>query len=372
MKTFFNLIQEIQKPGFCHHCGGCVTFCAAINYGALEMDEDGKPRYADIEKCIECGLCYAICPEIDDLEAETKRQVSWSEPMGRIIETTVLRASDKKTLAKATDGGVVTGLLLHLFDRGRIDGAIVTQQVDAFQRRPHLATTREEILEAAGFYFDTSHGMEAFSDDYQTHSSIEEFDPMVKKGLNRVALVGTPCQIKAVRRMQVLGVVPSDTIKYCLGLFCSGNFIFGQAEQQRIAELGQFTWDAVKKINIKENLMVHLKSGDTKTIELDELDTMKRYACRYCPDYSAEYADVSFGGIGADEGWTTIITRTAIGRTIIADAKREGALVEYNYEDKKDFASTALSKIRLWSTEKKRKARHNRRELGKKSVHIKE
>ena len=62
MKTFFNLIQEVQKPGRCHHCGGCVTFCTAINYGALELGEDGKPRYKDIEKCIECGLCYSICP----------------------------------------------------------------------------------------------------------------------------------------------------------------------------------------------------------------------------------------------------------------------------------------------------------------------
>src|SRR5512139_1970143 len=73
MKTFFNLIQEVQKPGLCHHCGGCVTFCTAINYGALELGEDGKPRYKDIEKCIECGLCYSICPEIHELEEETKR-----------------------------------------------------------------------------------------------------------------------------------------------------------------------------------------------------------------------------------------------------------------------------------------------------------
>lgn len=34
MKTFFNLIQEVQKPGLCHRCGGCVTFCTTINYGA--------------------------------------------------------------------------------------------------------------------------------------------------------------------------------------------------------------------------------------------------------------------------------------------------------------------------------------------------
>ena len=42
MKTFTNLIEDVQKPGLCHRCGGCVTFCTAINYGALELDSEGK------------------------------------------------------------------------------------------------------------------------------------------------------------------------------------------------------------------------------------------------------------------------------------------------------------------------------------------
>jgi coenzyme F420-reducing hydrogenase beta subunit len=103
----------------------------------------------DIEKCIECGLCYSICPEISELDEETKRQAAWSAPMGRILGTTVSRARDPEVRAKATDGGVVTALLLHLFDLGRIDGAVVTRQVGPFQRQPWLATNREEILEAA-------------------------------------------------------------------------------------------------------------------------------------------------------------------------------------------------------------------------------
>ncbi|MCP4764412.1 MAG: coenzyme F420 hydrogenase, partial [archaeon] len=57
-KTFFNLIQEVQKEGKCNHCGGCVTFCSAISYDALSMDDHGKPFFNDINKCNECGLCY--------------------------------------------------------------------------------------------------------------------------------------------------------------------------------------------------------------------------------------------------------------------------------------------------------------------------
>jgi len=369
METFFNLIQEVQKPGLCHRCGACVTFCNAVNYGALELDEDGKPRYGEIEKCIECGLCYSICPEIDELEEMTRQRAAWSAPMGQVIETTIARALDPEIRAAATDGGVVTALLVHLFETGRIDGAIVTEPAGPFQRRPCLATSVEQIRQAAGFFFDTSHGMKQFSDAYLTYSSIEEFAPMVKKGLNRVALVGTPCQIKAFRRMEALGIVPSDSIKFCFGLLCSGNFVFGETQRQKLAQQFDFDWDEVTRINVKEAFQVHRKGSDTVRIPLEELDFMKRVACRYCGDYSAEFADISFGGIGAREGWTTTIIRTPLGRAAFADARGK-TVEEQTHADEENFASHALSKVRAWSARKKKSARQFRRNGDKSGITI--
>jgi len=371
MKTFFDLIQDVQKPGLCHRCGGCVAFCSAVNYGALEIDPEGKPRYGEIEKCIECGLCHAICPEIDELEQETRERLGWAPPIGRVLETTVARAADPAVRRSATDGGVVTALLLHLFERGRIDGAIVTKHAGAYRRQPFLATSTEDIKGAAGFFFDTSHGMKDFGDRYMTHSQIEEFDPMLKRGLRRVALVGTSCQIKSVRRMQTLGVVPSEAVQFCLGLFCSGNFTFGDEQRRQLAEVGRFAWEDVRKINIKENLLVHLKNGDVRTLPLDSLEFMRRHACRYCPDYSAEFADISFGGIGAEEGWTTVITRTPLGRAALADAAGAGKLEEYSIKANPNFASHALARVRSWAAKKRKHAQINRKTLTARGVTIK-
>ena len=365
MKTFFNLIQEVQKPGRCHHCGGCVTFCTAINYGALELGEDGKPRYKDIEKCIECGLCYSICPEIGELDEETRRRVKWSAPMGRILETSIARATAPEVRAVATDGGVVTSLLLHLFDLGRIDGAIVTRQVGPFQRQPWLATSREEIIDAAGFHFDTSAGMNLFSEAYSTYSpSIVELEDVAKLHLNRVAFVGTPCQINTLRRMEVLEIVPAGSIKFHLGLFCTGNFHFGPEQRKRLEAIANFKWEEVRKVNVKEELMIHLHNGEIRFIPLDQLEFMKRYACRYCNDYAAEFADLSFGGIGAPEGWTTVMARSPLGRAILADAKGTD-LEQFNYKDNPRLADLALATVMAWSEKKKQQAQAMHRELEK-------
>lgn len=369
MKTFFNLIQEVQKPGLCHRCGGCVTFCTAINYGALEIDDDGKPKYGDPEKCIECGLCYAVCPEINELEEEVKRQANWSAPTGRILDATVARTTDRIVYERATDGGVVTSLLLYLIDRGKIDGAITAKQIGLFQRKPFLCTKKDEILESAGFFFDTVHGMKRFSEYYITYST-EELPSMMKKGLHRVAFVGTPCQINAVRRMQALGIVPSDDIVLCLGLFCSGNFVFNDKAKKKIADVAGFKWDDVKKINIKESIIIHLKNGEKKTVPVEMFDSLKRYACNYCMDYSSEFADISFGGIGAVEGWTSVLTRTPLGRTIIADAKSADILEIFDYHIKPDFASYSLDKIREASSQKRTASRNNRRKLLSRSVEV--
>jgi coenzyme F420 hydrogenase subunit beta len=358
MKTFADLVEEVQKPGLCHHCGGCVTFCTAINYGALVLGEDGSPRYRDRDKCIECGICYAICPEISEHEEETKRHFSWTPPIGRVAALTVARSKDPEVRAKATDGGVVTGLLLGLFDKGRIDGAIVTKKTGLFKREPWLALTRDDLLAAAGFHFETSHGMERFSEVYSTYSpSIAQLDQLTEKRLSRVAMVGTPCQINTLRRMEVLGVVPTDAIRYYFGLFCTGNFEFGEPERRQLEELGNFKWEEVQKINLKEELMIHLHNQEVRFIPLDQLDFMKRHACFYCQDYSCEFADLSFGGIGAAEGWTTVVTRSRTGETLWAEAvNKYRHIEEYNPNSNPNFSKEALARVLHQSALKKRRA----------------
>ncbi|MEE4265102.1 MAG: Coenzyme F420 hydrogenase/dehydrogenase, beta subunit C-terminal domain, partial [Desulfobacteraceae bacterium] len=76
-------------------------------------------------------------------------------------------------------------------------------------------------------------------------------------------------------------------------------------------------------------------------------------------------ADLSFGGIGAEEGWTTVIARTPVGRALVADARSKA--IEINRQEKKTgVASRALKSVRSWSAKKRDTAATNRKSLGKK------
>jgi coenzyme F420 hydrogenase subunit beta len=92
---------------------------------------------------------------------------------------------------------------------------------------------------------------------------------------------------------------------------------------------------------------------------------MKRFACYFCPDYSAEYADLSFGGIGAEEGWTSVIIRSPVGRAIFADARAK-MIEEHRREDFPRMVARMLKKVHTWSASKKDKSTKNRKLLSTK------
>jgi coenzyme F420 hydrogenase subunit beta len=59
--------------------------------------------------------------------------------------------------------------------------------------------------------------------------------------------------------------------------------------------------------------MVWTRDGEYHEIPLKELHPHTREGCKKCPDFAAEHADISVGGIGADDAWTLTLVRTQRG-----------------------------------------------------------
>ena len=144
--------------------------------------------------------------------------------------------------------------------------------------------------------------------------------------LLRIAVVGTPCQVHTLRKMQSLSVVPSHVVKFVLGLFCSKNFQFEVSKKEHLEEIIGVKLDDISKMNIKEDLMIWQNDGACKHVSLDTMDEFTRAACLACSDFANDFADISFGGLGSPDGWTTVVVRTEAGERIFNEVLRNGEL----------------------------------------------
>ncbi len=356
VKTFKDLIREVHEPGLCGLCGGCVSFCSAGELMAIGFNEEGKPKLVDEANCLECGICYLICPQIDILDQEIMDFFGYEAPMGSFKKVVCARSTNPDIRDVSTDGGVVSGILHCLLDRKMINGAVVTKKTSHFTRIPMIAITYEDILAAAGSKFSSIDGLGElgrFSTYSPTMFAIKETQNM---DLVKIAVVGTPCQIHTLRKMQNLSVVPSHVVKFALGLFCTESFSFDASKREDVEKILNMKFADISKLNLKEDLILRSKEGKIKHIPLENMRDFIRSACLACTDFSNDYADISFGGLGSPEGWTTVMIRTDTGEMIFEEAVNRGfieVLSRHHEEFEAELLQGIISKITRFSEMKR-------------------
>ena len=344
-KSFEDLIKEVHDKGICGECGGCVSFCSAAELKAIEMSDSGPPVYSNKDNCLHCGLCYLVCPQTWVLNEELNDRFNYKISIGNRKKISSSQSTSEEIRARATDGGVVTGILSYLLDRNLIKGALVCKKEGPFNRVHLFATTKEVLKEAAGSHFDITQQVSGL-EHYDTFiPTITKLKKIVGTDMMNIAVVGTPCQIHSIRKMQELSILPAHVVKYTLGLFCNFNFSFDNDARKKMEEKYGFSFNDVENMNIKDDLILELKTGESILIEFQDLNDIARPACLACRDFSNVYADISFGGLGSREKFTTAIIRTEIGEEIYNNALREGYIeepIELNTSVKK---SEMLAKV---------------------------
>ena len=358
VKTFEDLIKDVHEKGLCGECGGCVSFCSAGDIGAIMMPESGPPIYKNKENCKECGFCYYVCPQTHVLNDLLNDKFEYTPPIGKWRFITSSSATSKEIAEKATDGGVVTSILNYLLDTNLIDGAIVCKKQGPFNRLPFLATSKEDLIQAAGSYYDLSKqviGLEKYNTFIPTNTKLKD---LINSDLLNIAIVGTPCQIHSIRKMQQLSIIPAHIVKYTLGLFCNLNFSFNDEDRKKIEEKFDFKFNKLEKMNIRDDIIISIKDDREKHISFLEVDEFVRPACKACSDFSNVYADLSFGGLGSQEKHTTTIIRTEIGAEIYHDALKKGYIKETLRFGPSDVNDNLINKIITFSQQKMERAKN--------------
>ncbi len=344
-KSFEDLIKDVHEPGICGECGGCVSFCSAGDIKAIEMSVSGPPKYYNKDNCLKCGICYLVCPQTHVLDDELNKKFNYKTSIGNWAKITSCQATSDLIRKQASDGGAVTAILTYLLDKNLINGAIVSKKEGPFNRVPFFASTKQELIEAAGSHYDLSQGVVGLENYNSFVPTITKLKAVVGSDAMRIAVVGTPCQIMSIRKMQELSILPAHIVKYTLGLFCNLNFSFTAKARETMEEKFGFSFSDVEKLNIKENLIITLKNGKSLYIDFKDIHDFARPACFACRDFSNVYADISFGGLGSQDGYTTSVIRTKTGVKIYNDALKEGYIQEPSKFNTSVKKSEMLAKV---------------------------
>jgi len=236
--------------------------------------------------------------------------------LGKYKSCVSARSADKAILAGAQDGGIVTSLFAFALSEGIIDGAIVAgPSDDVWRPKPMVATTVEELLAARGTRYNLSPNVSLIKEATRSY------------GLDKVGIVGTPCQMQAVRKGQLYPIGlrdVGDKIALAIGIFCMENFPY-QSIVQLVEDHAAMKLEAVKKMEIgKGKFWVYGDRGQVVQLPLKVTHKYEQPGCHVCLDYVANLADISTGSVGSPDGWSTVFVRSKKGDDIWAKAMAAG------------------------------------------------
>lgn len=319
----------ISRPRFksdeekCVLCGLCSRVCeelvgvSAISFQNRGTERDVGTPYGELsEDCIGCGACALVCPTNAVSERRDIFPVT-SQDYKEMEEEFLKRELDDdlgcyaelfaaKTDIKGQDGGVVTALLARGIERDLLDAAVVVQNREIYGAKAALVDDIQGIVEASGTKYMRVHVMPRLID-------------ALKKGKRKIAVVGTPCQIRVIRKLQQKGYFNdefADAEIFLLGLFCFESFDYRDL-RTRAQELLGIDLAKADKIQIARGKYTVTIEGRDYSCSVRELVNEVREGCGFCGDLVSRLADISIGSIGSPDGYSTVIVRSDRGKKLL-------------------------------------------------------
>lgn len=291
-------LNQIVDSDLCAKCGTCSVVCPNNLI-------DFKERPYLCEDCLRKGngMCSEVCPRTIAGSYDIRNRLNSFEEYHYA-----------KSDIEGQSGGVVTKLLQHLLDDGKIDGAVV---IGANEWKPvsMIVTTSDGL-------FDNNNT----SKSKYAISSLQAIRKAGEMGLDKIAVVGLPCQVAGLRNIQYHKFISKHgaergkngkpakipKIEYVFGLFCTEKFEYSELID-KVNSL-DISMDDVVKCDVKGKNFIISTEDEDYPVSLSEINASP--GCLMCRDFDAELADISFGDKGSPDGFSTVVVRTQKGKII--------------------------------------------------------
>lgn len=325
-------LKKVIKHNLCNRCGSCV----GLSGGRISFyDRTGKylPRITGnmddkqwktiLNACSGRGFDF---PGYRELIYSGDNQ--YHPFIGSYRNIYIGHTNDPEIRIGSASGGIISQILIWLLENKKIDGAVVLgmSKKHPWLTQPFIATTRDEILEAAQSKYIIS--------------SVNEILPEMETFQGKLAYVGLPGQVQSVRALQKAGHPSVKNIKYLFGPFY-GNTLHFSSVKSFIRSYGHYDYRSITKLFFRYGewpgkMRVEFNSGEA--VELPKFHA--NYLIPFhivknsllCTDLSNEFTDVSGGDAWAPlyeergKGYSMIITRSEQGQIIIDELEKAGMI----------------------------------------------
>lgn len=274
-------IEKVVQDSKCRSCGSCFSVCPVKAIDMIYADGFFRPK-VNASQCVQCGKCVKSCP--------VENEFTETGLLGPYKDLLLAHSTNYKVRHNATSGGVINSLIRFLLKEQIVDGVLMAgyDSTSEIETSPQLITL-DKIC-------NLEENTRDFSSRYVLTPVLTGLRNIPEK-VKKLAVVGTPCQIQAIKS----GGGKTDLDIFTIGITCSGGMSYKATEQY------------MKLQNMPMSKMFYRGDGwpgknclifNGKAIEFDHSGSLfermfssqifKNTGCRECKDHFAEQAEISF------------------------------------------------------------------------------
>ena len=276
------------------------------------------------ELCTDCGIsrssdpkrcgraCQFIDPQYESLEPDIHGQMRLIEQSDQLffgVYRKMYRASMQDTRAGAQWTGITTTIAERLLENQLVDAVLTMapDPADSWRPMPVLITNSKDMEQARGMRMGYA-------------PLLALLDVAKEKGYKRLAVIGIPCQVYALRALEK--ELQLEKL-YVIGTPCSDNTTTENFHE--FLNLIDTKPDTITYLEFRADYHVEIRytNGERRTIPFLMLPLSKLrpdffpLTCRTCVDYTNALSDITVGYMGGTgEQW--LIVRNQQGEDLLS------------------------------------------------------